>query len=176
MNGRARRSAWLQASVPHGVSSPEYAAVDRDLHALKHRLELFHAGSPDLVLTGGRRAWRVAAEAMPESTTLVTAATGYSYGQQTRGTGHNPYPLTRATRTRASNSSSPTPGRLTAGLCLRSWRATSTRRGGLAGVALRGLAAGYEIAAMPFGWDLGVLREWEASVDELIVETDGGVR
>jgi len=62
------------------------------LQAQKDRIRLAQ-GEGGSTLTGDRRQWTIAGQRMPSRTELAVMATEYSYGQQFRNSGMNPYPM-----------------------------------------------------------------------------------
>lgn len=71
------------------------AAADQDaggLQAQKDRITLAQ-GEGGSMLTGDRRQWTIAGQRLPSRRELAVMATEYSYGQQFRNSGMNPYPM-----------------------------------------------------------------------------------
>ena len=168
LDALADRRRRMEAA--HGGGSPQHLEADAALLAYKDRLKEVYPANFGLVLTGGRRKWRVADEVLPEATELATAATEYAYGQHMRGSGRNPYPLYS--------------GYAHASLELIFAHADKQYRGPMsplmncylneakmvAGLALRGLAAGLDIASTAFGTDSHDLATWEREVDALVID------
>jgi hypothetical protein len=163
----AQRRARREAS--HRQGSEEYRQVVKQADALKqHFINLHGAGAS---FSGGRKAWRIGQETLPQKTDLVIAVTEYAYGERYRGSGINPYRLysgyahasvelvfAHATETMTSQMST---------LIV----AEEDEVQAIAGAALRTFAVGYEFASHMFGLDLTALREWEGRVDPLIIDT-----
>lgn len=150
------------------LGSPDVSIAEVELDLLKQRLLKEH-GSTNVLLTGGRKNWRLYNEKLPDLTDAVTAATEYSYGQSFRGTGMNPYPMLSGYAhasldvvfAQAPSTRRPPMSSLLAG------RDDDAHR--IASLALRVLATTYEIAARAFGSNLEAFRSWEEQVEAFVL-------
>jgi hypothetical protein len=166
LDGLTSRQRRHRAS--HGEDSAEYRASQAAVAAYKDQLRARHDPSR-VVLSGDRRRWRICGQGLPEITKLVTAATEYAYGQDTRGSGSNPYPMYSAYAHASLETvfASAGTGRPPLSQLLMAEEVDLRR---LVAAGTRTFAAGYEIASHAFGLDVTELRAWE---DELAPLTLG---
>jgi hypothetical protein len=160
LDGLAARRRRLGAI--HGEASTHYEEADRAVSAYRSEVQQRH-GVVGAKVSGGRRTWEVLGQKLPQATDLVIAATEYAYGQDTRGTGRNPYPLYSAYAHASLEAIFATDGTSRTPLSLlHVAKATELRR--LSATATRTFAAGYEIVAQAFGLDIADLAAWEESL------------
>lgn len=157
-----------RVEATNGDQSAEYREAQLLVSAYKSELTGLHGSDPGLVLTGGRKCWRVGGEGMPDATNEVIAVTEYAYGQQFRGTGINPYPLYCGF---AHGSVELAFAHLN-GASGAPWsaliRADPEEARTLVTVACRMLAAGFELACLPLGRSLESLNAWEDEVNQFV--------
>ncbi len=160
LDGLAARRRRLGAI--HGETSTEYEEADRVVSAYRSELQRRHA-LVGIVVSGDRRKWEILGEKLPQATNLVIAATEYAYGQHTRGTGRNPYPLYSAYAHASLEAIFAAAGTARTPLS-RLHLANTTELRRLSATATRTFAAGYEIVAQAFGWGITDLAAWEESL------------
>jgi hypothetical protein len=146
----------------HGETSTQYEDADRAVSAYRSELQRRHA-VVGVTVSGDRRRWEILGQKLPQATDLVIPATEYAYGQHVRGSGRNPYPLYSAYAHASLEAIFATAGIARTPLS-RLHLANTTELRRLSATATRTFAAGYEIVAQAFGWDITDLAAWEESL------------
>jgi len=143
---------------------------DTELQDFKDLLLQRHS-SCDVKVSGGRKKWAVHGESAPDLTYRVTAATEYAYGQRHRGEGLNPYPTLSGYAHAGLDvvfAQAPATGRPDMSTLFEAHEDDAHK---VASVAMRLLAATYEIIALALGVDLAGLHAWEREVDVFMLDS-----